>query len=862
MQDSSRFVGGVISFRGLGGTFLHDGSWSVKPNTFKVSGYRFRATFRSRWTSYVSLVLFIAVLGGVAMGTVAGARRTETSFTTLLNSRDTSQLSGPIQVYNPQAGFDTGYSASAVAKVRGIPHVSQVESMVGINAFPLGTHDQPVPGDSGFSPNGSVDGLQFIQDRLIVTQGRMPNPRRSNEFVADSQTVRQFGWHLGETVTFAYYSNKASVAAGLNQPKTAGRFKVRLVGTGAIQSGNLVQDQVDSSNDSIVLFTPALTHQFLTCCAIDTFIGIKVKGGNRFSTQVQQEFAHLFPKIGLPLDTEANVENRAARSITPEALALGVFGLLTALAALAIAAQLIARMVRLTAGDSKILRAMGADPRTTFVDGLIGAIVAIVTGSLLAVGVAIALSPLAPIGPIRPYLGVSVNVDWTVLGIGFVVFLITLGSITAAYAYRSQPHHARKIARRISRSNFNPTRMAGNSGLPISAVTGIGFALETGGGRRSVPMRSAILGAAIALIIVGATTTFATSLRTLVSSPRLYGWNWSSAINGGGGVGDLPKALNAPLKADPDIAVTSNAYFATLRIDGLPIPVMGENPGATIQPPLLSGHGLETASQVVLGTSTLELLHKSVGDTVIVSSGRSTRTTLQIVGTATMPSYGQSGGFHLEMGVGAVMNYTLIPLFQRDIFDLPPGPNAILVRYRHGVSATQGEKSIQHAVFLAGGGSGAGTAPNNLIQTDERPAEIVDYRSLGNTPIELGAVLSGGALVALGLALLSSVRRRRRDIALLKALGFSRRQVVTTVAVQSTIAVGLGALIGLPLGIVVGRSLWNLFANSIHAVPHVVVPTSTLLLIAGAALVMANVIAALPARLAAKTSPAILLRAE
>jgi len=110
--------------------------------------------------------------------------------------------------------------------------------------------------------------------------------------------------------------------------------------------------------------------------------------------------------------------------------------------------------------------------------------------------------------------------------------------------------------------------------------------------------------------------------------------------------------------------------------------------------------------------------------------------------------------------------------------------------------------------------------------------------------------------------LLSSVRRRRRDIALLKALGFSRRQVVVTVAVQSTIAVGLGAIIGIPVGILVGRTLWTVFADSIYAVPRIVVPTTNLLIIAAMALVLANVIAVLPARLAARTSPAILLRAE
>ncbi|MGD0852231.1 MAG: ABC transporter permease [Acidimicrobiales bacterium] len=835
----------------------------MRSSPYRIGGYRFRATWRHRWVSYVSLALFIALLGGAAMATVAGARRTETSFTTLLDRSETPQLYAAIQVYNPQAGFNTGYSASNVEKVRRLAHVAGVEPLVGLNAFPLGPHGQTLPGDSGFSPDGSLSGLDLTKDRLIITKGRLPNPHRANEFVADSGTVRQFGWHLDETVTFAYYTNKAGVAAGLSGPKTAGKFKARLVGTGAIAPTNLVQDQVDNVDLSLVVFTPALTRHYLTCCANDTFVGMKVSGGNRNDAQVQKEFERLFPQVGIPPQTEISVENRVARSITPEALALGVFGVLTALAALVIAAQLIARIVRLSSSDSRILRAMGADPETTLVDAMVGALLAIFTGSILAVGVAIALSPLAPIGPIRPYLGISVNVDWTVLGTGFALFVITLSVLAFAIAYRSQPHRAKRTIRPLSRSNLSPTRVAGSAGLPVTAVTGVGFALETGGGRRSVPMRSAIFGAAIALIIVGATTTFATSLRTLVSTPTLYGWNWSAALNGGGGVGDLPKAIDAPLAKDPDIAVTSDAYFATLRIDGQPVPVMGEVPGAKIQPPLLTGHGLDTSGQVVLGTSTLQHLHKSVGDMVTVSSGRTKPTTLQIVGTMTMPAYGQSGSSHLEMGVGAVLNYTLIPLFERDVFDLPPGPNAILIRYRRGVSAATGEKSIQRAVVAAGGGPGGpSTAPNNLIQSVERPAEIVDYRSLGDTPIELGAVLSGGALVALGLTLLSSVRRRRRDIALLKALGFSRRQVVATIAVQSTIAVGLGALVGLPVGILVGRSLWFLFADSLYAVPRVTVPTVTLLIIAGVALVMANVIAALPARIAARTSPAILLRAE
>ena len=52
---------------------------------------------------------------------------------------------------------------------------------------------------------------------------------------------------------------------------------------------------------------------------------------------------------------------------------------------------------------------------------------AAVTGALLAVAVAVLLSPLAPIGPVRPvYPDRGVAFDWTVLGVGFAVLVIML----------------------------------------------------------------------------------------------------------------------------------------------------------------------------------------------------------------------------------------------------------------------------------------------------------------------------------------------------------------------------------------------------------------------------------------------------
>ena len=75
-------------------------------------------------------------------------------------------------------------------------------------------------------------------------------------------------------------------------------------------------------------------------------------------------------------------------------------------------------------------------------------------------------------------------------------------------------------------------------------------------------------------------------------------------------------------------------------------------------------------------------------------------------------------------------------------------------------------------------------------------------------------------------------------------------------------AVGIGIVVGVPLGIVLGRFLWDLFAHQIDAVAAPSVPTVSLLLVAVGALVLANLVAAIPGRIAARTPTAVLLRAE
>jgi predicted lysophospholipase L1 biosynthesis ABC-type transport system permease subunit len=99
-------------------------------------------------------------------------------------------------------------------------------------------------------------------------------------------------------------------------------------------------------------------------------------------------------------------------------------------------------------------------------------------------------------------------------------------------------------------------------------------------------------------------------------------------------------------------------------------------------------------------------------------------------------------------------------------------------------------------------------------------------------------------------------------VALLKTLGFTRRQLAAVVAWQSSVAVAIGVVVGVPAGIVFGRWLWDLFAHNIDVVPAPTVPVMLMVLIGLGALVIANLVAAVPGVIAARTKTASLLRAE
>ncbi len=827
----------------------------------RFAWYRFRTTFGLRRGGYLTLVLLVGLVGGLAMGAVAAARRTQSSFPAYLASTDPSDLIDTTAKVDPLTGVPN-YDSSAVRTLAELSHIRRVRTLVGFNnVLTLGPDGNPGGGiRARGGPQallyGSLDGEYFSQDRVSVVAGRMADPRRPGEVMMTADAVKEFGLHLGSTAHLGFYSNAEAddPAYGTSRLQPVRRVAVTLVGI-VTSNDTIVRDDTDGAT-TFVLFTPALTRPLAISCGAYAISGLRLAGGSRDVSTVESDIVRALPDIPPNFYVSSVTVAKAERAIRPESIALGVFGGIAALAALLIAGLVIGRQLWSGSDEAGTLRALGAGSGMTMADVLLGTVGAVVLGGLVAVVVAISLSPLSPVGaarPVNPTPGVAA--DWTVLGFGLMVLVGGLSAVAVLLARRHAPHRVGD-RRRQRATGSGLTRAAAASGLPTPAVAGIGFALEPGGGAGAVPVRSAILGAALAMTVVVTTVIFGASLDTLISRPALYGWNWDEALNSyfGGNAG-IPAARAATLlDADRTVAGWTGVFYGTAQIDSLTVPVLGERPGASVAPPVLSGTALRASDEIVLGATTLAEMHRNVGDWVHVELAGPISARLRIVGTATLPTIGSSGKLHTTMGTGAILPSRLVQ-GQTGNGD---APNAIFVRFRAGADPRGTMGTLRRVAARLS------SQANGIVSVlpVQRPAEIVNYRSMGSTPAYLGAGLAGGAVVTLGLTLIATVRRRRRDLALLKTLGFTQLQLAAAVAWQSSVCVAIGSVVGAPLGIILGRVLWDAFAHQINVVPSPSIPGLSVALIVLGALVLANVVAAVPGRIAARTPTALLLRTE
>lgn len=853
----------------------------------RFAWYRLTRTLRSRLGGYLTVLLLVGLVGGLAMGAVAGARRTQSTFPAFLVASRSSDLQVSIYEGSPAAGnvvIANEYSSQLTSELAHLPHVRHVGATVQSFVTPLNGSGRPVlPAalqDNRVATIGTAGGEYFSQDRAVADEGRLPDPARSDEMVVTAQAARLLHWRVGQTIPMGAYSFEQALAApgpaSLGPPQV--RVDAKVVGVAAL-SGTVANDEVDQY-PAYVLLTPAFTRRLVAIHGAGfANYALRLDHGRRDVAAVEREIIGFLPRGSFyNFHLTSVVESQVERATKPASIALGAFGILAGLAALLIAGQALSRGLLAHMRDVTNLRALGASPRMITADALLGWSGSIVVGALMACVVCVALSPVAPLGIVRhvdPAPGIAF--DWTVLGAGgatFVVGLSALAIALAAIATRSRAvRDATSVAPSASRVATNAVRL----GLPPAPVAGVRFALERGRRGGAVPVGSVLGGAVVAIAVVVTTLTFGSGLSSLVSHPALYGWNWSYAIDQVGG-GSIPPFAQNLLDHDREVAAWSGFNFADAQIDHQTVPILLVDSRAPVMPPLLSGRRVDSNRDIVLGASTLAQLHKHVGDTVSITYGSPQNTpvyvpptTLRIVGTATLPAVGNPGVQHVSMGTGAVVPNGIAPPAMQAAQNNPDpnqnGPSLVAVRLRKGVSPAAGLASLQRIgratlQELANDPNPGVNTGSFLVLPVQQPAEIVNYRTMGATPAVLAGSLAAGSLVALGLTLVASVRRRRRELALLKTLGFAQGQVAAVVAWQASVVAVVGLVVGVPVGVALGRVLWDLFARAIDVVPSPSVPFVQLAFVVLGALVLANLVSFWPGRLAARTKTALLLRTE
>jgi len=143
-----------------------------------------------------------------------------------------------------------------------------------------------------------------------------------------------------------------------------------------------------------------------------------------------------------------------------------------------------------------------------------------------------------------------------------------------------------------------------------------------------------------------------------------------------------------------------------------------------------------------------------------------------------------------------------------------------------------------------------------------RPPEVERMLHVAWILPALAGLVAALALVAVGHALITAARRRRHELAVLKAIGFERRQVRATLAWEASTFAVVGIVLGIPAGVAVGRLTWSLVAHNRGVASTVVVPALALGLVVPATLLLVNAIGYFPARTAAGMRTGVALAAE
>ncbi len=789
---------------------------------------RARADLRAHWRAWVGLALLLGMAGGAVTAAAAGARRTDSAYPRLL----AATRAPDVEVFSDPTDPTSAFASIPFDQLARLPQVAE-----GAPAAFFSVVDPP---DASLVA-GPDDRLGRSVGRHKILAGRQPRPDRVDEMMASFTLASQHHLRVGDSFGLSL------VAVGDSDPPPV-TVELRVVGIEA-SAGEFPPQPGTGVNP--VWATPAFFAAYGDKVKVYDATALGLRRGGRDAAAVEGEIQ----RLGGGRPVESYILNDQAtnteHSIHLQALALWVLAGLLALAALLVVAQLLARQANLESGDHPALRALGMSRGQLWALGMARAAVVSLIGAAVAVAVAALLSPLTPVGLARtaePHPGFAL--DAAALGLGALAVVALVSAAAAWPAWRAAGANAGLQPSTVV-GQGRPSAVAealSRAAAPVPVTTGVRLALEPGRGRTAVPVRSTVTGAVIGIVALATALSFSASLDHLLATPRLYGVNWDGHVLALGGNNVAP-ALPA-VTQDVDVADASSGYsgfpmvIGTVRVDGMAVTA---ERGTSLEPIPVEGRLPKEPDEVMLGGRTMAALHAHVGSTVraIVADATPDPLPLRVVGRAVFPNLGDAIG----LGKGVAMTPDGL---RRMVATGAPPIDTILFRFRPGIKASRALAELQRRLGPLG----------SVTQAPDRPTDLVNFGRVQSFPLVLGGLLGVFAAATLAHLLVTSIRRRRRDLAVLKVLGLVPAQVRATVAWQATTLALVAVAVGLPLGVVAGRLVWRLFASQLGVRPEPALPLLALGLLALATLVVANLVAVLPARSAGRTHPALVLRSE
>jgi hypothetical protein len=693
---------------------------------------------------------------------------------------------------------------------------------------------KPLPDEGGLIPMTDAGGRQLAG---VIIHGRAADPARADEVVVDQNIQRKYHLDIGATMTISQSVTPEEVAAlppGFLAPGVDPNFEQQLRVVG-----------ISKSVDSEEAWTPSGGFYAKYGDRIAGFVNefVTLHNGSADLPRFRQDVARI---IGHPVNVEDFGElvglPRIRNILRVEEQGLLLFALAVLVVGGVLIGQALARAVSAGAADLTTWRAIGADRSIAVRALMMPAVGTAAIGAVTAVVVAIALSSIFPISQARRYdLDVGFHADWVVLGLaaGAVVLAVLMtGAAAAVWAASGR--------RPRTPTPSTAGKWAARTGLPPALAVGSRLAVEPGRGRRAVPVRSALVGAIVGVLGVVGCFTFRAGLTDAAESPQRSGVVWDFFIASGDGP-VAPDVLST-ITQDREVAGALHAvWHRALHVNGVSTPTFAiTSMKGGLGPVVLNGRAPRAPDEIAFGLGTLREMKLHVGQRVRV--GDKPDHTATIVGTALLPSsshtdYDQSA-WMTAAGVEAVLG----PTSELD----PNGfEDFVLVKWAPGIRVS----AAQHRLAALGEGmffSGAAELPTAVVS-------LGDLRSL---PLWLGMFFALLASATVAHALVTTVRRRRQELAILRSIGLTRTQSRIAIAWQATLIAAAGVIVGVPLGVVAGRLIWRRLADDF---PVVYAPPLALLAVAiviPAALLLANLLAAGPARAAARIHPAEALRAE